>query len=207
MKSNRSKKFALPLALAWSHCGIPYRVTAWPEVSFERLYGDEWIAVTVSEDVLASAAQSCGLREWQSYLEFVPTEVRDVLERFTLTRMEALQVLARCPALLPELAATPALSAYVAAHPGLRGTGGPSWQEINAIHERSGIFGVLEWLGLPASRQTLTILHKIADADLPKRFLEPLRTLLWEPGAIFALQRANSITDRQLAGFCHALAA
>ena len=35
----------------------------------------------------------------------------------------------------------------------------------------------------------------------------PLRTLLWEPRTIFALQRLTAITDRQLARYCHALAA
>jgi hypothetical protein len=60
---------------------------------------------------------------------------------------------------------------------------------------------------LPASRQTLAILQNLASADVPKRFLEPLRTLLWEPRTIFALQRVPAITDRQLAHYCHALAA
>jgi hypothetical protein len=205
MKRIRAKK--LPLALAWSHCGIPYRVTAWPDVAFERLYGDEWIGVNPNEDVLASAAQTCGPREWQSYLEFVPAEERAVLERFAVTRMEALQVIARCPALLPVMAETPALAGYLAAHDGLRGASGSGWAEINAVYERSGIFGLLEWLGLPASRQTLAILQNVSDPDLPKRFLEPLRTLLWEPGAIFTLQRMSAITDRQLARFCQPLAA
>lgn len=208
MKSlRRTKKFTLPLALGWSHCGIPYRVTAWPEAAFERLYGDEWIPTAPTEDVLASAAQACGALEWQPFLEFVPTEVREVLERFSLTRMEALQVVARCPALLETLAETPALAAFVAAHTALRGTLGSGWGEINALFERSGIFGLLEWLGLPASRQTLSILQNLADPELPKRFLAPLRTLLWEPGAIFTLQRMSGITDRQLARFCHPLAA
>jgi hypothetical protein len=30
---------------------------------------------------------------------------------------------------------------------------------------------------------------------------------LWEPRTIWALQRMSAITDRQLARFCHALAA
>lgn len=205
--SRRAKKCLVPLSLAWSHCGISYRVTTWPEVRFERLFGDDWVAVSPSEETLASASQTCGAAAWQPYLEFVPTEVREVLERFSFARMEALQVVARCPALVAELAETPALTAYLAAHVSLRGTEGPAWAEINAIHERSGIFGVLEWLGLPASRQTLTILHNMAAPDLPKRLLEPLRTMLWEPRAIFALQRVPAITDRVLEKFCHVLAA
>jgi hypothetical protein len=121
--------------------------------------------------------------------------------------MEALQVAARCPALVETLVETPALTAFVASHVSLRGTSEACWEEITAVHERAGVFGVLEWMGLPASRQTLTILRAIVQPDLPKRFLETLRSLLWEPTAAFALQRMPSITDRQLAQTCHALAA
>lgn len=205
--TSRINRCFVPLALTWSHAGIAYRVTPWPEVRFEKMYGTEWVRAFASEDVLASAAQSCGEREWRPYLEFIPAEVRALLERFSFARMEALQVVARCGALLPDIVETPALAAYLAAHMSLRGTPAPCWNEINALHERSGIFGVMEWLGLPASRQTLAILANFAEPDLPKRFLEPLRTLLWEPRTIFALQRIPAITDRQLARFCHALAA
>jgi hypothetical protein len=184
-----------------------YRVRPWPDVQFECLYGDDWIATVPTEGVTASAAQTLGHADWRPYLEFVPAGVRDFLERFSFARMEALQVVARCPALLPALTDTPALTVFVAAHGQLRGTDAARWAEINAIHERSDVFGVLEWLGLPASRQTLAILQNIAEPDLPKRFLEPLRTLLWEPRTIFALQRVPAITDRHLARFCHALAA
>jgi len=203
----RTKKCLVPLALAWSHAGVPYRVTAWPEVHFERLYGTDWIPATPSEDALASATQTLGPLEWRPYLEFVTADVREFLARFSFARMEALQVAARCPALLPALAETPALTAFVAAHVGLRGTTAPCWPEIGAVHEREGVFGVLQWLGLPASRQTLAILRNVEEPDLPKRFLAPLRTLLWEPRTIFALQRLPAITDRQLARYCHALAA
>ena len=205
--SRRKQKCLVPLALRWSHCGVAYRVTPWPEVRFERLYGDEWIPAAPSEDALASATQSCGPREWGPYLEFVPAEVREFLARFSFARMEALQVIARCPALLDTLMETPALTAFLAAHTSLRGHDGAGWEEINAIFERSQVFGVLEWLGLPASRQTLGILGNVATPDLPKRLLEPLRTVLWEPSSIFALQRMPAISDRQLARFCHALAA
>lgn len=209
MNSNRrsKKKCLVPVGLAWSHSGVSYRVTPWPDVQFERLYGDEWIVTSPTEDVLASAAQSCGPREWQAYFEFVPAPVREYLAQFAFFRLEALRVVARCPALLPALAETPALTAYLASHVSLRGTAGTSWTEISAIHERSGIFGVLEWLGLPASPQTLGILQHLSEPDLARRFLEPLRTMLWEPRTIFALQRMPAITDRQLAGYCHALAA
>lgn len=203
----RRKACAVPLALSWSHCGIPHRITPWPEARFERLFGDEWIVTSPAADVLASAAQECGAGAWRAYLEFVPSEVREFLEGFAHGRMEALHVAARCPGLREVLVGTPALTAFLAAHPALRGTPGECWEEIGAIHERCGIFGVLEWLGLPASRQTLSILGNVMDPDLPRRFLEPLRTMLWEPRAIFTLQRLPAITDRLLARFCHPLAA
>ncbi len=202
-----NKKCFVPLALSWSHAGVPYRVTPWPEVRFERLYGDEWIVTSPTEDAMASAAQTCGGAAWRPYLEFVPAEVREFLARFSFARMEALQVVARCPGLLAALAEVPALTAFLAAHVNLRGTSGACWEEINAIFERSDVFGVLEWLGLPASRQTLGILQNVVEPDVSKRFLEPLRTLLWEPQTIFALQRLPAITDRQLSRFCHPLAA
>jgi hypothetical protein len=207
LTSRRAKKCPVPIALSWSHCGISYRVTPWPEARCERLFGDEWIVTSPTEDVMASAAQSCGAAAWRPYLEFVPADVREFLLKFSFARMEALQVVARCPALLADLQEAPALTAFLAAHVSLRGTADACWSEINAIHERSGMFGVLEWLGLPASRQTRSILQQVAEPDLPKRFLEPLRTLLWEPRTIFALQKIPAITDRQLARFCHALAA
>lgn len=205
--ARRAKKCSVPLALVWSHCGVTYRVTPWPEVRFERLYGDEWIPSCPTEDALASAAQMGGALDWRPYLEFVPEPVRTFLSGFSFTRMEALQVAARCPSLLATLAETPALTAFLAAHPRLRGTSEACWSEIEAIFDRSEIFGVLEWLGLPASRQTIAILNNLADPDVPKRFLEPLRSMLWEPRSIFVLQRLPAITDRQLARFCHALAA
>lgn len=203
----KKKTFTIPLALAWSHGGARHRVTPWPDVRFERLYGEEWIGTSPTEEALASAAQTLGAAQWRPYLEFLPAAEREFVGRFAFARMEALQVAARCPALLADLAETPALAAFLAAHPALRGTTGACWEEINAVHERGGIFAVLEWLGLPASRQTLSILRNIVEPDVPKRLLEPLRTMLWEPTSIFALQRLPAITDRQLAHFCHALAA
>lgn len=186
---------------------MPYRVTPWPETQFERLYGEDWIAVNPTEDVLASAAQSCGAREWRPYLEFVPAEVRAFVEQFRFARMPALLVAARCPELLGELGETPALTIYLAAHVNLRGLESPGWAEINAVHEREGIFGVLQWLGLPASRQTLSILRNVAAPDLPRKLLEPLRTALWEPEAIWSLAHAPVLTDARIEAACHALAA
>lgn len=205
--TRRPMKTSLPLALNLSHFGELHRVTPWPDVRFERLYGNDWLPLNTDCDLLAAASVACRHRDWQPYLEFVPAEVRTFLLGFSFARMEALQVVARCPELVPALIETPALTAFVAAHVGLRGTANPCWAEINAVHERSGVYGVLEWLGLPASRQTLTILCHLESPDLPRRFLEPLRTQLWEPRTIFALQRMPAITDRDLAVHCQAVAA
>ncbi|MES2692386.1 MAG: hypothetical protein V4773_02860 [Verrucomicrobiota bacterium] len=208
MKANaRSKKCPVPLALAWSHSGIPCRVTPWPELRFERLYGEEWIALDPSEEMLASAAQSCGTREWTTFMEFMPEELRAFLEQFTLLRMPALLVAARCPQLMADLAETPALVPFVAAHMRLRGTKTPRWDEISVVHEREGLFGVLQWLGLPASRQTLSILRHVDAPDLPRKLLEPLRAALWEPETIWVLSHAEVLTDTKLQAACHALAA
>jgi len=186
---------------------VPYRVTPWPEVQFERLYGEEWIALEPTEDVLASAAQTCGEREWRPYLEFVPAEVRAFLGMFTYGRMPALLVAVRCPTLVADLAETPALTLFLAAHANLRGNGSAQWAEINAVHEREGIYGLLTWLGLPGSRQTLAILRNVAAPDLSRKLLEPLRTTLWEPEAISLLTHAPVLTDASLTAACHALAA
>ncbi len=200
--TQRPLKNTLPIALSWSHYGELHRVTPWPEVRFERLYGDDWIAINPNNELLEAASLACRNRDWRPYLEFVPGEVRTFLAGFSFNRMEALWVAARCPSLMSDLIATPALTAFLADHVSLRGITTSGWAEIAAVHDRSGIFGVLEWLGLPASRQTLTILTHLESPDLPKRFLEPLRTQLWEPRTIFALQRMPAITDRHLADYC-----
>lgn len=208
IQRQRPSKNTLPISLTWAHYGELHRVTPWPEVRFERLYGEDWIAITPDSELLEEASVACRKRDWRPYLEFVPAEVRDFLTGFSFARMEALYVVAHCPELLPELVEAPALTSFLANHINLRGTTSPCWAEITAVYERSGIYGVLEWLGLPASRQTLTILSHLESPDLPKRFLEPLRTQLWEPRTIFALQRMAAITDRHLASCCnHAFAA
>jgi hypothetical protein len=203
----RNVKCYVPLALTWSHSGVLHRVTHWPDVQFERLYGTEWIAIAPSAEALATAAKTLTTADWQPYLEFVPAAVREFMAPFAFARLEALQVAARCPALIADLAETPALTAFVSAHVELRGSPAPRWTEINAIHERNGIFGILEWLGLPASRQTLAILRNVVQPNLPRRFLEPLRSMLWEPKALTTLQKTPALTDRQLSHYIHALAA
>src|SRR5690606_21748464 len=122
-------------------------------------------------------------------------------------RLAALRVITCCPSLLADLGETPALTAFVAAHATLRGAAVSRWDEITVHHERGGVFGLLEWLGLPATRETLAALRNLIDPDVPRRLPGPLRPSLWAPATLAALQRAPAISDRQLADFCHPLAA
>ncbi len=207
MKPASRFTIAAPVELAWSHYGVPHRVTTWPEVRFERLSDSGWVEESPSAEACASAAASLDSASWWRYLDFVPSAVREFLEQFRFGRLEALQVIGHCPGILGDLNETPALTPFVACHAGLRGATMPCWEELCAIHERNGIFGVLEWLGMPASRQTLAILRQIGVPDLPKRFLEPIRALLWEPASIIDLKSHPITTDRQLARFCQPRAA
>jgi hypothetical protein len=202
-----SQKCLVPLALAWSHCGVFYRFTSWPEARCERCYGDEWIPSEPTEAALASAAQTFGPRDWRAYLEFVPAEVRTFVDQFTFGRILALVVAARCPSLVEDLTSVPALTPFLAAHKSLRGTTDARWAEIAAVHEREGLFGLLRWLGLPDSKQTLSILRHVAAPDIARKLLEPLRSALWEPEAIWQLSHTPVLTDATLGAACHALAA
>jgi len=205
-RSSRPKT-ALFAELVWSHQGLLHRATTWPDVRFERRDEHDWVAVEPDEATLASAAARLDASAWAQYLDYFPTEIRAFLCGFKYGRLAALQVITACPALLGDLSIAPALTAFVAAHERLRGTDLPRWGELAAVHERGGLFGVLEWLGLPASRQTVAILQNVLDPDLPQRLLEPLRSVLWEPETVVVLQRSRGLTDRQLARFCHPLAA
>lgn len=200
----RTRKCLVPLPLSWTHAGVAYRVTPWPEVQFECRYGSEWVPLTPAADVLGAARPGAGA--WRAYLEFVPADVREFVARFRSNRLAAIEVAAHCPELVGALTETPALTSFVAAHAALRGTDGPRWRELNAVFERSGVFGVLEWLGLPATKQALAILNNLIAADLPPSLLVPLRTLLWRPQGIFALAQLPVITERDVGDAC-ALAA
>jgi hypothetical protein len=214
MKS-RSARPARPAAtsvrrpeLAWIHDGLRYRVTATPDVKFEcEAAPGEWTEVTGMDDVFASTALAVNAAQWRQFVEFLPRATRTFLAHFQFGRVAALHVITCCPGLLDDLAATPALTPFLAAHLMLRGGEQPAWAEINAVYERDGLFGVMQWLGLPASRQTIAILQNITDADVPRRFLEPLRAALWDPEAIWLLSHAPALTDERLAETCHALAA
>ena len=193
--------------LTWSCAGVHRRVTAWPDVVFERLNGEEWVADHPDETAFAAAAAEVKPAAWRRYLEYLPARERAFVAQFRFGRLEALQVVARCPELLEVLEDVPALTIFVAAHVALRGSARPGWDELCAIHERSGVFGVLEWLGLPATRQTLSALKNFADAEVPRRFLAPLRTVLWDDATLTLLERAAVVTDIDLARHCHRLAA
>jgi len=197
-----------PGSLHWIHDGYRHRVTAWPEPAFYRdLIPGRWEAEDPSPGALASAALGVGGAAWRRFLEFVPLEMRGWLQRYTHGRMAALMVALRCPELIPELQQTAVLAGFLAAHPELRGGGAAAWAEISAVFGREGTFGLLQWLGLPASRQALAILRKVAEPDLPPRLLAPLRASLWEPAVRSQLARVPALDDEELFLACHALAA
>ncbi len=206
LRPKRLLKLA-PVEIGWSHAGVTRRVTAWPEVVFERRCGEAWIPDHPDEGSFAAAAADTREITWRRYLEFLPAAERAFVALFRIGRLEALQVVARCPDLLPVLAEIPALTVFVSAHVALRGAERPGWDEINAVFHRAGIFGVLEWLGLPATRQTLVALGNFADPEIPRRFLSPLRTILWDSSTMAALERAPVVTDLDIARHCHVLAA
>jgi hypothetical protein len=206
MKTKLRSKLASP-ELTWSHAGVQHRVTPWPEAAFERLLGEAWVPDEPDEGTFAAAAIDVRDQAWRRYLEFVPAAEREFLAQFRFSRMEALHVLARCPELLPILSETPALTIFVSAHVSLRGSERPGWDELSAVFERSGVFGVLEWLGLPATRRALTALRNFADPEIPRRFIAPLRTLLWDGVTVRTLESTTVVTDVDLARHCHRLAA
>lgn len=205
--TSRTRRSFVPLALLWTHERVAYRLTAWPEAQLERLYGCDWIAIGSAAEPSRAALARVEPAAWRAYLEFVPLEVREFVALFRSNRIAALQISARCPELVGALTETPALTAFVAAHAALRGADAPRWSELNGVFERSGVYGLLDWLGLPASRQTLAVLRNLVACDIPEHLLAPLRAKLWLPSGVFALAQLPAITDEQLAEACNALAA
>jgi len=193
--------------ITWSHAGVPWRVTAWPDVATERLCGDIWLPAQPPEGAFVAAAADVRDAAWRRYLDFVPARERAFISCFRFSRLEALLVSARCPQLLDILEETPALTVFISAHVALRGSERPGWDEIAVLFERSGVYGLLEWLGLPASPRTLTALRNFADPEIPRRFLAPLRTVLWDQPTLETLERSAVVTDIDLARHCHRLAA
>ncbi|QYM79219.1 hypothetical protein K0B96_00975 [Horticoccus luteus] len=209
MKRSSATQVAAPVQLTWSHFGRLHRVSAWPEVEFTVEQDGGWVAY---EPDPSSAEFIAGVvmldaAKWQRYLEFLPAAERAFVSSFKFGRLAALAVITRCPALLAELSETPALLPLVAAHVQLRGAAAPRWSELAAVHDRAGVFGVLEWLGLPASRSTLAILGRVADPDLPRRLLAPIRAALWQPAAVLRFERRAVLSENTLLRDCSALAA
>ena len=190
-----------PADLSWFHYGTAFRAMPWPAVQIECETSKGWVAVNPTIDVYDSAAATLSNDEWWEYMDYVPYRVRNVVEQFKYGRLEALYVINHCHTLFDALEETPAIISFLAAHENLRGITEPAWREINAIYARNGIFGILEWLGLPASKQTLTILSHLASPDIPRRVLEPLRSHLWEPKVIFDLQDREDISHNEIIEF------
>lgn len=218
--------------IRWYHDGAAHRVAVLPElpgsraacearsssvsaqmpvVRFERqdAASGRWTPFdpNPASAAFASAAAAMGSRDWNELLSLFPARVRNFLSFFLYERLEALAVVTRCPELVPELEAAPALTAFVAAHVPLRGSDGPSWNELNAVYQNGGVYALLEWLGLPSCRQTLAVLRRMDDPELPRSLVAPIRSALWEPETLCQLVHSDSISEKDLAQFRHPLAA
>jgi hypothetical protein len=191
--------------LLWNYYGRSRRVTPWPEARFECFEDGVWVAEEPTGESLAAGELQISQAAWRQFLEFVPARQREFLGGFRLARLAALRVMVKCPRLVEVLRETPALTAFIASHANLRGQGAERWNELAAVYGREGVFGVMSWLGLPASRQALAVLRNFADPEVPYRFLEAVRRILWDPPV--AWRRDALITDKQVAFFCGALAA
>jgi len=183
-RRHSQKSAALPLSLQWAHYGVLHRITAWPDVRLEKNYSEEWIPIRPSAELLEAASLELSRRghstHWDYYLDFVPQAEREFIASFEFNRVSALFAASHCPALLPELRRTPALTVFLAEQLELRNASEAAWAQLNAVYERAEIWGVLEWLGLPATAHTLSTLGALDSPDLPRRFLEPLRAELWQ---------------------------
>jgi hypothetical protein len=183
------------------------RVTAWPDLRFEKQSTEGWVELSGNEELSACQALNFTRGAWERYLQSVPFDVRGYLERFSSGRLTALLVLVRCPSLHSTLMDCPALAIFLAQHPRLCGTHEPRWSQIETIHEREGVFGLFAWLGLPASRQTLAVLAHLPCSALVFGLLEALRTRLWEPAVICAFSREELISERHITQLCQPCAA
>lgn len=174
-------------ALEWRCLGRSYRVGVWPEPVFERSKHEggweSFVPNPEGEDFAAAAVLLDGAR-WRAYLEFAPPELSVFMENHRVLRLEAWAVATQCPELLPTLAEAPTLTVFVARHASLRGTPDPRWSEIRAVFERGGRWGLLDWLGLPATREGWQALCDLGMREPGRAELERLRAWLWSvPGA------------------------
>jgi len=204
MHTAPKKLLSRSVELVWSHYGERYRVDN--DLNFFREGDAGWTAwqPDPSSSIFSSAADMISETRWAAFLEFAPMPVRRLLEQFDVGRLGVLAVVAYCPGLVADLLAAPALAPFVAEHTRLRGLAASHWEEIAAVHGRGGVYALLEWLGLPASRQTLTILQRIAEPDLGRRLLEPIRAALWEPETIWLLQHTPTLNEQALRHHCQA---
>lgn len=171
----------LPGQLVWKRGHLTHRVTAWPELAFETLKRQTWHRLHPDPSSRGFHAHAALIddAQWRDFLDYLPLPRRELVQLFQSGRLAALVVSTHCPTLVDSLLQTPALLPFVAHHTAIRGTSLPAWPEINAVHERGGLFALLEWLGLPASRLTLARLGEITQPDLPPHSLESLRRQLW----------------------------
>jgi hypothetical protein len=168
-------------ALLWHHLGKGYRISIWPEVAFEKeITPGLWRPFTPDPrgDVFSAGAVMLDRRRWKPYLEFCPASWRELIEKFSFHRLHALTALALCPALQEDFEDSPILALLAASHAELRGSP-PEWGELNAVRERGNVYAVMEWLGLPSTREALEQLQQI-DLDLPLRDLRRIREVLWQ---------------------------
>jgi hypothetical protein len=146
-------------------------------------------------------------QQWASFLEFVDPLSRSLVTCFRFRRLAALAVAAHCPALVPRLLDVPALAQVLAGHVALRGETHTHWGQINAVFDRAGVFGLLEWLGCPSSRLTVSILQRLDDPDLAPALISPLREALWSAEGFGRHLRSGSPTETEINPCAHGVAA
>ncbi|GAB5561459.1 MAG: hypothetical protein SynsKO_31060 [Synoicihabitans sp.] len=167
--------------LVWHHLGRAYRVSIWPEVAFEKEVSPGlWRTFTPDPrgDIFCAGAVMLDKRRWKAYLEFFPQSWQTLINRFSLHRLHALTALALCPALHEEFEDCPVLALLAASHAELRGSA-PEWGELNAVGEMGSIYALLEWLGMPSTKEAFEQLQQI-DLDIPLRDLRRVREILWQ---------------------------
>ena len=180
-RSSSRRSVNLAPDLIWHHMGKGYRVSIWPEVAFEKEISQGlWRSYTPDPrgDVFCAGAVMLDRRRWKPYLEFCPQSWVSLIEKFSFHRLHALTALALCPALQEDFEDSPILALLAASHADLRGSA-PEWGELNAVREHGNVYSVMEWLGLPSTKEALEQLQQI-DLDIPLRDLRRVREVLWQ---------------------------
>lgn len=207
MKNSRLRPVSAPIALTWDSHASSYRVT--PDLQFEMPSSTGWVGCQPDpmEDSFLEAEMTMPDQQWVRFLEFVDPLPRSLVGCFRLRRLAALAVAAHCPALVPQMLEAQTLVPALAGHVTLRGETHPRWDQINAVFDCAGIFGLLEWLGFPSSRQTLSVLKRLASPDLAPSRITPLRESLWNPEDLSRLLRSGSLTEAEIIPCDHGVAA